>query len=164
MSALSDHVSLVADSVQSVPGWAESVSPPALAMDAQNVTYTAPGDTWTLVKAAQVTFTTDATAGNRVPRFEFIDPQGRVLYSTVISSAIAASLTTVLSVAVGGAYSADVPGYSQAALPGILLQSGYSVHFRHDAIGAADAFSSPVMYVLRYPTDIVRANLSPIGE
>ncbi len=164
MSALSDHLTLVTDSVQAVTGWTEVISLSSLTVGAQDITYKVPGNTWALVKTATCSFTTDATAGNRVPHIDFLDTYGNVLYAAPVAAAIAASTTVQICAAVGVGYSLVSGAFASLSFPALLLQSGYSVRFRHDAVGVADALSAPFLYVERYPTDAIRASLSATGE
>ncbi|SRR6266480_29453 len=157
MPVLSDARTLVPSGVEVTPGWAQSIAVVDPAPGVVSVARQIQGDFWERLWLARATFTTDATVGTRNPRLEIVGGDGLIYYGVPISLDMVASTTVRVSFAIDGPSSLVAAGLSVQRMPNILLQSGWTVRFVADGVGAADSWTGVRFYVIRYPTDIVNA-------
>lgn len=130
MPALSDIASMVSSGAMLAPGWAESIGIPNPGAGVATATRTVPGDTWDRYMLARATFTSDATAGIRSPRFEVVDGAGNVMYAIPIGGGVGPSTAVTINLAANAADEVNVDGpvlTPTAAAPGAGADFSYTV-------------------------------------
>lgn len=138
-----------------LPGIRQLVAVPQPAV-ATDWTAVVPGGQEWRILTCRARLVTDATAGNRQPELTFTSQDGTAFWRSGWASAIPASLTVQVF---GAVYSAPVTAIaagsdSQIVLPPVWLPAGYRFGTTVNAVGAADQWSSIVLFVEQlYSTD-----------
>lgn len=156
MPAIDDSTSLGVSPATLAVGWAEPIVVPDPAAGTVVVPHVVNGAYWERVLCGHITFTADATVGTRFPRFQILDGPGHVLYEANLSTGVVASTSVTASVGANGNISLAASGFTQAAIPDLILPAGYTFQFVSNVVGAADAFTGNTYLVGRYPSSAVR--------
>ncbi len=156
MPSLDDSTSLGVSLAAAGVGWAEPFRLVDPTPGVVTVSRQVGGDFWERVLCGHVTFTADATAGTRNPRFQILDGQARVLYEANLSTGVVASTAVIASIGTNGNPSLAASGFTQASIPDLILPSGYTMQFTANVVGPADAWTGAIFLLGRYPTSAVR--------
>jgi len=152
---LNDVQTLVPAGAVVANAWAQPVPVPDVAAGVATVARQVDGAFWERVRWARATFTADATVGTRNPRLEIVDPTGIVFYAAPISTGIVASTAVTVNFAIDGPSRLGATGLNVERMPDNLLESGWTVRFAADGVGAGDAWTGVRFYVIRYPSNTV---------
>lgn len=150
----SDIAQLGIGTAQLLHGWTDTeyIANPAAG---EGFTYYVPPDSWVRPLSIYFTLATSATAGNRYALYTIKDGDGNIFTRTNAGTGQPASITSDYSLVAGMPVTNAIPNVTaNAAIPDLVIPSGWQIELEVIGILAGDQVSTIRMMNQRYPSGI----------
>ena len=155
--SLSNRMSLVTGALSLVNGWQRFHQVQTPAPGTAIISHQIGGPEFERIRTLTVSYSADATVGNRYLNLDWVDGDGNIWNSIKLTGAVAASASSVTFVAPGNPTSVQGTGTSTTPMPDIIMPPGWSLQIRvAGGVGPADQASDIFMVVDYFPSDAVR--------